>query len=261
MTPSDASVRVHADAELLAKSVAARLITRLVDAQAERGSACVALTGGGIGTAVLREVATAPARDAVDWRRLDVWWSDERFLPTGDAERNETAARSALLDHVNVDPERVHPMPAPGGSYGDDPAGGAQRYASALREAAGESAGFPRFDVCLLGVGPDAHVASLFPDHSASREEDQLAVALRDAPKPPPQRVTLTFPVLRGAREVWLVASGGEKADAVARSLDSTAGGAHVPAAGARGSERTLLLVDRPAARKLPPAFTAPSVA
>lgn len=261
MTSSEADVRVHADAELLAKSVAARLITRLADSQAERGSACVALTGGGIGTAVLREIAAAPARDAVDWRRLDVWWSDERFLPTGDAERNETAARSALLDHVNVDPERVHPMPASGEQHGDDPDAGAQRYASALRGAFGGDVGFPRFDVCFLGVGPDTHVASLFPDHSASREESQLAVALRDAPKPPPDRVTLTFPVLRSAREVWLVASGGEKADAVARSLDRTADRTHVPAAGARGSERTLLLVDHPAARKLPPAFTAPSVA
>ena len=86
-------VLIHRDAGLLAKAVAARLVTRLVDIAAGRGHACVVLTGGGIGTRVLAELAAAPARDAVDWRHLDVWWGDERFLPTGHPDRNETAAR------------------------------------------------------------------------------------------------------------------------------------------------------------------------
>ena len=90
-------VLVHRDAPLLAKAVAARLVTRLVDASAARGAASVVLTGGGIGTAVLAELSAAPAADAVDWRHLDVWWGDERFLPAGDPERNETGAREALL--------------------------------------------------------------------------------------------------------------------------------------------------------------------
>ena len=77
-------------------------MTRLVDAVAAKGMASVVLTGGGIGTKVLAELAAAPARDAVDWRRVEVWWGDERFLPTGHPERNETGARSALLDHVDV---------------------------------------------------------------------------------------------------------------------------------------------------------------
>ena len=113
MTPPQ--VLVHPDAGLLAKAVAARLVTRLVDVSAGRGHASVVLTGGGIGTAVLAELAAAPARDAVDWRHLDVWWGDERFLPTGHQDRNETGARAALLDHVDVTPERVHPMPGPDG--------------------------------------------------------------------------------------------------------------------------------------------------
>jgi len=86
-------VLVHHDEPLLAKAVAARLLTALVDSVAARGSASVVLTGGGIGTSVLAELAVAPARDAVDWRRLDIWWGDERFRPAGDPERNETGAR------------------------------------------------------------------------------------------------------------------------------------------------------------------------
>ena len=108
-------VLVHPDAELLAEAVAARLADRLTAAIAARGSASVVLTGGGIGTKVLAELARGPNRDAIDWSRCDIWWGDERFLPEGDPERNETGARAALLDHVGVDPGRVHPMPGPDG--------------------------------------------------------------------------------------------------------------------------------------------------
>ena len=101
------------------------------------------LTGGGIGTAVLAALAAAPARDAVDWRHLDIWWGDERFLPAGHPERNETGARAALLDHVGVSPERVRPMPGPDGPDGDHPEAAAARYAGLLRGAAapGDPAG------------------------------------------------------------------------------------------------------------------------
>ena len=139
-TRSDAisvpQILIHHDGELLAKAVAARLVTRLVDAVAAKGMASVVLTGGGIGTKVLAELAAAPARDAVDWRRVEIWWGDERFVPTGDPERNETGARSALLDHVDVDPSRVHPMPGPDGPDGPDPEAAAERYAGWLRAAA-----------------------------------------------------------------------------------------------------------------------------
>src|SRR5215467_10896707 len=101
-------VLVHRDQKLLAQAVAARLVTRLVDCVAARGTASVVLTGGGIGTEVLEELAAAPARDAVDWRHLDIWWGDERFLPSGDPERNEAGAQQALLRHLDMDPARVH---------------------------------------------------------------------------------------------------------------------------------------------------------
>src|SRR5262245_15418173 len=109
---TEAAVVVHTDAALLAQTAAARLIVRLLDAQAARGFAAVVLTGGRVAEQVYRCVGPSPARDAVDWSRVDVWWGDERFLPAGHPERNETQARAALLDALPLDPARVHPMPA-----------------------------------------------------------------------------------------------------------------------------------------------------
>ena len=106
---------VHRDKELMAQAAAARLITRIVDAQASRGTASVVLTGGRNGNGLLAALAAAPARDAIDWGRLDLWWGDERFLPEGDPERNVTQAREALLDSVPLDPKRVHATPASDG--------------------------------------------------------------------------------------------------------------------------------------------------
>jgi 6-phosphogluconolactonase len=211
------------------------------------------LTGGGIGTKVLAELAAAPARDAVDWRRVEVWWGDERFLPTGHPERNETGARSALLDHVDVLAAHVHPMAGPDGPDGANPEAAAERYARELRAAAQpqDRAGVPVFDVLMLGIGPDAHVASLFPGLPALYEEQRTVVAVRGAPKPPPTRLSLTLPAIRAATDVWVLASGQEKAGAVRLAL-SGAGPVQVPAAGARGLSQTLFLVDRAAAAEVP---------
>ncbi|RFS84035.1 6-phosphogluconolactonase [Actinomadura spongiicola] len=243
---TDPTVLLHRDQEVLAAAAAARLVTRIVDAQAARGSASVVLTGGGVGTAVLAAVAATDARDAVDWGRLDVWWGDERFLPAGDPERNETGARAALLDHVPVDPARVRPMPASDGPDGDDPDAAAERYAARLRAAPGSGGPVPAFDVLMLGVGPDAHVASLFPGTPAL-DDERPVVAVRNSPKPPPTRISLTFPSLCAAREVWLLASGESKAEAVRLGL-SGADPSVAPVAMARGRERTLFLLDRAAA-------------
>ncbi|GAB3486688.1 6-phosphogluconolactonase [Nocardiopsis coralliicola] len=249
--PAAPEVIVHPGAAELAEAAAARLGGRLAELQAERGAASVALTGGGIGIAMLEALAGSAARDAVDWSRLDVWWGDERFLPIGDPERNETQARQALLDAVPLDPARLHPMPAADGADGPEPEPGADRYARALA-AAGP------LDVVLLGVGPDTHVASLFPEFPALYEEERAAVAVRGAPKPPPTRVTLTLPAIRAAAEVWLLASGDGKAEAVRMALAPEAGPVQVPAAGARGTARTLVLLDRPAAAALPQDLSAP---
>jgi 6-phosphogluconolactonase len=244
-------VVVHRGADVLAKAVAARIITRLVDAQSAKGSASLVLTGGTIGIATLAAIAATPARDAVDWPRLDVWWGDERFLPSGDPERNETGAREALLDHVDLDPERVHVMRGPDSGLSAEES--AESYAAELRAAARpeDHGPVPAFDVLLLGLGPDAHVASLFPGMPALYDTRSV-VAVHGAPKPPPTRVSLTLPAIQSAREVWVIAAGGEKAGAVRLAL-SDSGPVQVPAAGARGRAETLFLLDRAAASKIPP--------
>src|SRR5271154_4486820 len=246
-------VIVHRDAQLLAMAVAARMVTRLVDSIAAQGTASVVLTGGGIGTAVLAELAAAPARDAIDWRHLDIWWGDERFVPAGDPDRNETGARTALLDHVDADPARVSPMPGPDGPDGDDPEAAAARYASWLAAATRpeDHGPVPEFDVLMLGIGAEGHVASLFPGTPALYDERPV-VAVRGPPNPPPIRLSLTLPSIQAAREVWILASGTEKANAIAMAL-SDAGPVQVPAAGAHGRQRTLFLIDSAAAAKVSP--------
>ncbi|MFE7601432.1 6-phosphogluconolactonase [Streptomyces sp. NPDC057494] len=253
---------VHRDKELMAEAAAARLITRIVDAQAARGSASVVLTGGRNGNGLLAALGAAPARDAVDWSRLDLWWGDERFLPEGDPERNVTQARAALLDRVPLDPARVHAMPASDGPYGSDVDAAATAYAQELAAAAGpgDHGGVPTFDVLMLGVGPDTHVASLFPELPAVRETERTVVGVHGAPKPPPVRVSLTLPAIRAAKEVWLLAAGEDKAKAAAIAL-SGAGEVQAPAAGAYGRSRTLWLLDAAAASELPRSLYPPASA
>lgn len=250
MTPP--LVVVHQDASLLARAVAARLVTALVDAQAARGHASVVLTGGGIGIASLRELAASPARDAIEWDALEIWWGDERFLPAGHPERNETQAREALLDAVDVDAARVHPMAPSDGPDGDDVDAAAARYAEALAGAARpeDHAPVPSFDVLLLGVGPDGHIASLFPE-SPSLYDERTVIPVRGSPKPPPTRLSLSMGAINSAREVWLIAAGEEKSGPVRMALGG-AGATQVPAAGVSGRVRTRWLLDRAAASRLP---------
>ncbi|HEX6871266.1 MAG TPA: 6-phosphogluconolactonase [Micromonosporaceae bacterium] len=247
---TETAVLVHTDPEMLAQAAAARLIVRLVDAQADRGLASLVLTGGRIAAAVYRAIRDSPARDAVDWSRVDVWWGDERFLPAGHPDRNETQARADLLDAVAVNPARVHPMPPSDGPDGDDPETAAARYAQALADAARPgTARLPHFDVLLLGVGDDGHVASIFPEHPAVYD-NRPVTAVRGSPKPPPVRLSLTLPAVNSAAEIWLIASGSAKSAAVAMALTG-AGPMQLPAAAVHGVERTLWLLDRAAAAEV----------
>lgn len=247
---AEPAVVVHRDADELAAAGAARLVRRLAEAQAERGSASVVLTGGTMGSAILAAVAASPDRNQVDWSRLDVWWGDERFLPTGDPDRNETQNRAALLDAVPLDPARVHAMAGPDGPRGDDVDAAAAAYELELARACAPGEDSPAFDLLLLGVGPDAHVASLFPGLEGVTVTDRTAIAVRNSPKPPPTRISLTMPVLQRAQSVWFLVAGADKAAAAALAL-SGAPVTEAPAAGPRGSRETLWLLDQAAAADL----------
>jgi 6-phosphogluconolactonase len=236
-------VVVSPDADVLASAVAARLVVKIIDAQAERGSADIVLTGGRIAAKVLSSVKDLPAAAAIDWSRVDLWWGDERFLPAGHPDRNETQARAALLDALPLDPARVHAMPASDGPDGSDATAAAAHYA---RELAAAGADLPHFDVLMLGVGEDGHVASIFPGHTEGFATGTTA-AEHHSPKPPPVRITLTMRAIRTAEEVWLVASGPDKAGPVGTAIEG-ADPSRVPAAGAVGTDKTLWLLDRAAA-------------
>lgn len=230
-------VEVHADADALATAVAGELLGRLADAQAGGGVPDIALTGGTIAEAVHREVARLSPASGVDWSRVAVWWGDERFVAPDDPERNAGQARAAFLDAVGVDPAQVHEMPSTADAANVDEAAAA--YSDVLREH-----GSGEFEIVMLGIGPDGHVASLFPGHPALDVEDRIAVGVTDSPKPPPERVSLTFPALTRTRSVWFLASGEGKAEAVARAL----GGAdrhEIPAAGVSGQAETIWFLDR----------------
>ena len=249
MSPSTDVVR-HPTKSLLAAASGARLITAILDAQAARGEAHVVLTGGSMGSAILAAVRDDAARDAVAWDRVSLWWGDERFLPAGDGDRNETQNREALLDAVPLDAAKVHSVAGPGDPFGDSAEDSAADYARQLAGAAGDGGASPYFDVCLLGVGPDGHVASLFPGRPELDVTDATTLAVHDSPKPPPDRVTMTFPVLNRSREVWFLVSGADKATATARGIrgdDLT----RTPAAHVHGVERTLWLIDEDAAADL----------
>ena len=241
----------HRDEPTLARSVAGMLATRIAERQTQEPAVHVVLTGGGIGTAVLAELARDPVRDAVDWGRLQVWWGDERFEPTGSPERNETGARTALLDRVPVVRDHVHPIAGPDSVPSAEES--AEHYAAELRSHAPHGAAVPDFTVVLLGIGPDGHVASLFPELPAVRIDDATTAPVHGSPKPPPTRVTLTRMAINAAREVWVLAAGAEKAEAIRLTCDPAAGPWQVPAAGVHGVERTLLCVDEAAASLLPP--------
>ena len=246
-------IAVHANPQVLAAAVAARLVTKLVDVQASGSVPKIVLTGGGTGIAVLEQIRATVARDAVDWQQVEFYWGDERFLPPGDPERNDVQAHAALLDHIRVDPQNVFAMGADTGtgSVGADAAAG--EYAQLLaRKARPEDHGpVPTFDVLMLGMGEEGHTASVFPHSPAVYETERSVVAVHGCPKPPPVRISLTLPAIRRAAEVWIMTTGEAKAAAVSMALGG-AGEIAIPAEGAQGRRRTRWLLDRAAAAKLP---------
>jgi 6-phosphogluconolactonase len=243
-------IAVSPTAEALAAEVANRAITTLAAAQAERGTASLVVTGGSILEQVFAALRDSPVRTAVDWSRVVLWWGDERFVPVDSPDRNDTAALRAGLDGLPFAVANIHRMPAAGESWGDDAEAAASAYASELAAAAGDGGDVPQFDVVLLGIGPDGHCASLFPNSPGLDAVRESVIAVRNSPKPPPTRVSLTFRSLDSAAEIWFVASGTGKAEAVALA-NSGADPAKVPSGVPRGRSKTLWLIDADAASEL----------
>lgn len=241
---TEPEVQRFANAAELADAVAVRTLSTLGDALAQRPIAHLVVTGGSI-----LEKAFAALADptALEWERVHVWWADERFVPSGSEDRNDVPAITTLFESV---PAILHRMPGPDAQFGDDVDAAARGYADELAGFGEDGASVPALDVALIGVGPDGHCCSLFPHHPVLAVDDVAVTAVRDSPKPPPTRLSLTFPTLAAVSNLWLVVSGKSKADAVARAL----GGAtrdDVPSGSIRGSRATVWMLDEDAAGQL----------
>lgn len=240
-------VLVYADKQALSDAVAARFISKVTELLATQPQVNVVLTGGSVGIAVLASINASAERDTIDWSRVVLWWGDERWAADGDADRNDQQARDALLDSVGLVDENVHPFPSSDDLDSLDDA--AVLYSDELAAAADSA--YPRFDITFLGVGPDGHIASLFPDYPGIQVTDATVIPVRNSPKPPPERLSLTLPVINSSDRVWLVLAGADKASALGLAL---AGASHleVPVAGVEGRRRTVFFVDQDAAAEVP---------
>lgn len=222
------------DPSAVADTVARRFLARMAVAQARGESPQVALTGGTVAGLIHRriaELAGSASVPVVDWDRVGFWWGDERFVPADSEDRNARQAHRDLLDPIGA--ERVHPIPAMSAAT-PDVAAAARVYEERLRSE------LPHlFDLVMLGMGPDGHVASLFPGFEQLAERDLLAVPVTGSPKPPPERVSLTFPMINHARAVWFLVTGQEKAAATARAWAYAGSVAETPARGVSGPSVT----------------------
>ena len=214
-------IEILADENRLASALAARVVSAAAAAVAARGRFALAIPGGSVVSLLARGLAAPVA--APNWH---VFWADERRVPLADPQSNFHLAETNLLPKLAG--AHLHPI-----------RGSAADYETELRP-------FLPLDLVLLGVGEDGHVASLFPGNPATRETARLVAEVHDAPKPPPDRVTLTFPVLNAARETLVVAAGAGKAGIVGRIFSAPG---DLPAQRLSGSPRWLL--DRAAAAHL----------
>jgi 6-phosphogluconolactonase len=241
-----------ADAEAVAQRTAREIAQQLEQARAERGVAHVALSGG----TTPERTHEVLAGTIEEWGGIEVWFADERCVGPEDPQSNYLMVRKTLLERIATAPPAVHRME---GELG--PKLGAERYAEELRarvlpgDLPTPPAGGPHLpilDVVVLGIGPDGHVASLFPGApTLEAGEEAVCLGVRNSPKPPPERITLSLAVLRAARRCILPATGAGKRDAIQAALGEAT--LHVPASLLR-RERLTVIVDDAASPPVPPA-------
>lgn len=264
---TDPVTAVYPDKAQLCEDVAAKLLDVITGELTSQKLVHIALTGGSVGIGVLAALSSrlegrASAGDAPDFSTLHIWWGDERLLPERDTERNAQQATDALLEALveshGLPAENIHPMPS--SEDAASPEVGAEQYAEELARYAWDADSddvrrnlhIPEFAVVLLGVGPDGHIASLFPGKDSLAVTDEPTVSEEDSPKPPPERVSLTVPVIQSSRRVWTVVAGEDKAEAVSAALSAHTSAAQIPAVTARGRDESIWHLDADAASLLP---------
>ncbi len=230
------------DADTVAQRAAAHIVRQLRQAKEQRGVAHLALSGG---TTPGHTYELLGAAEPADLSDVEVWFADERCVAPEDDESNYLLVAQTLFASEKIAPERVHRMEGEAGPYE-----GARRYAQTLVQhlpgAGASPTSLPVLDLIVLGIGPDGHVASLFPGAATlDAGEEAVCLGVEDSPKPPPQRITLSLAVLRAARECLVIATTTSKADAISAMLGEPS--RHVPASLLR-RERLTVIVDDAAA-------------
>jgi 6-phosphogluconolactonase len=227
------------DADALAKAAAERVLARIA-AGGNRVAIC--LTGGSSPTKLYRLLATDPYQSQIPWRRVHWFIGDERFVASDDPLNNMGTARRIFLD-AYAPAANIHPIPTDAG----EPEQAALAYESELKSFYGADRldpARPLFDLVLMGVGPDGHTASLFPDYPAVAETERWVVGVPKAHVDPfVPRVTLTLPTLNSCREMLFEIAGAEKRAILTRVLN----GENLPASRARAMGETIWLVDEAA--------------
>jgi len=186
------------------------------DAIASRGAFHVAISGGSLPVILAKKLREPPYTTEVDWSKWVVWFADERYVSLDDDNSNYKETKKALLQYVGVLDSNVHvidaslPLPEC-----------AKQYQKQLADVFGGGS-VPQLDLVLLGMGPDGHTASLFPNHPLLKETEVWIAPISDSPKPPPERVTFTFPLIDNSKEVAFVASGESKKEMLARIIDES---------------------------------------
>lgn len=213
----------------------------------QRGRFTIALSGGSTPRSMFTLIA-ANASSALPWERVFFFWSDERHVPPQDAESNFRMAQESLLSKLPIPPANIFRIPA----ENPDASAAAEMYEQTLRKFFALQPGeFPRFDLILLGMGPDGHTASLFPETAALQEKSRLVVANR-VEKLGTDRITFTLPVLNAARCVAFLVSGTDKAAVLREVLEGSAPGEKYPSKLVHPNDGKLIwFVDRAAGSEL----------
>lgn len=219
-------VHILENAATVAQRAAAEFAAWSAEAIRQRGRFSVALAGGSTPKQMYRLLAASPFSAKIAWQHVHLFWGDERCVPPEHNDSNYRMVQEALLRKIALPAANIHRMPA---EYHDLNAA-AGSYANELRIFfKSDSAAMPRFDLILLGMGADGHTASLFPETAALTEMQHLVVA-NEVPQLQTRRLTLTFPVINAAAQVWFLVTGAEKAEMVALAMPQKKSSQKIPA-------------------------------
>lgn len=239
-------IRKFADANSVAAGAADSALDLIIETLQDQPEFHLMVTGGTVGIATLAEIAKNPKCALVDFRRVHFWWGDERFVASGHADRNDQQAQDALLSKIETDESKVHRFPSADAGLTLEQA--VLAFDAELAASTAPDERLPRFDLVFLGMGPDGHVASLFPG-KPEPERNALVIAEHDSPKPPPQRLSFSFEALNSASRIWFTVAGPDKAAAVAVACGPKP--EQLPAGRVRGRGATVWFLDDAAAAGL----------